>query len=143
MASISQFSFKLSFNKELTFLLSDFFQCFFYWVSGSKSIDFEITIISFNGFFALTVFNLGEYRRQATEAYKSHDFFRPDNTEAMALREKVALDALEDACEWIEISWVKILYYLFKVYDFTLFLFEKCLAFDLRTDRDAEVAKWQ
>jgi 6-phosphofructo-2-kinase/fructose-2,6-biphosphatase 2 len=47
---------------------------------------------------------LGEYRRQATEAYKSHDFFRPDNTEAMALREKVALDALEDACEWIEIS---------------------------------------
>jgi hypothetical protein len=39
----------------------------------------------------------------------------------MALREKVALDALEDACEWIEISWVNILYYLFKVYDFTCF----------------------
>ncbi|XP_032776651.1 6-phosphofructo-2-kinase/fructose-2,6-bisphosphatase 1 isoform X1 [Daphnia magna] len=48
------------------------------------------------------VFNLGEYRRQATEAYKSNDFFRPDNTEAMALRERVAVDALEDACEWIE-----------------------------------------
>lgn len=63
-----------------------------------------MTIISFNGFLASTVFNLGEYRRQATEAYKSHDFFRPDNTEAMALRERVALDALEDACEWIEIS---------------------------------------
>lgn len=48
------------------------------------------------------MFNLGEYRRQATEAYKNHDFFRPDNTEAMALRERVALDALEDAIEWIE-----------------------------------------
>lgn len=46
------------------------------------------------------VFNVGEYRRQATEAYKSHDFFRPDNTEAMAVRSKCALDALEDMCKW-------------------------------------------
>ena len=30
------------------------------------------------------VFNLGEYRRQATEAYKNHEFFKPDNAEAMA-----------------------------------------------------------
>ncbi|XP_022693467.1 6-phosphofructo-2-kinase/fructose-2,6-bisphosphatase-like isoform X5 [Varroa jacobsoni] len=48
------------------------------------------------------VFNVGEYRRQATEAYKSHDFFRPDNTEAMAVRSKCALDALEDMCKWLE-----------------------------------------
>ncbi|GFR04583.1 hypothetical protein TNCT_358302 [Trichonephila clavata] len=32
------------------------------------------------------VFNVGEYRRLATEAYKSHDFFRPENTAAMAIR---------------------------------------------------------
>ena len=50
----------------------------------------------------ILVFNLGEYRRQATEAYKSHDFFRPDNTEAMAIRSKVAMDALQDVCDWIE-----------------------------------------
>ena len=48
------------------------------------------------------MFNLGEYRRQATEAYKTHEFFRPDNAEAMALRSRVALDALKDACDWIE-----------------------------------------
>ena len=55
-------------------------------------------LFSFSG----TVFNLGEYRRQATEAYKTHEFFRPDNAEAMALRSRVALDALKDACDWIE-----------------------------------------
>lgn len=48
------------------------------------------------------VFNVGEYRRQATEAYKSHDFFRPDNMEAMAIRNKCAIDALEDMCKWLE-----------------------------------------
>ncbi|XP_075525748.1 6-phosphofructo-2-kinase/fructose-2,6-biphosphatase isoform X2 [Dermacentor variabilis] len=48
------------------------------------------------------VFNVGEYRRQATEAYRSHDFFRADNAEAMAIRSKCALDALEDMCKWLE-----------------------------------------
>lgn len=48
------------------------------------------------------VFNVGEYRRQATEAYKSHDFFRADNAQAMAIRSKCALDALEDMCKWLE-----------------------------------------
>lgn len=48
------------------------------------------------------VFNVGEYRRLATEAYKSHDFFRPDNMQAMAIRNKCALDALEDVCKWLE-----------------------------------------
>ncbi|XP_071037498.1 6-phosphofructo-2-kinase/fructose-2,6-bisphosphatase isoform X4 [Parasteatoda tepidariorum] len=48
------------------------------------------------------VFNVGEYRRSATEAYKNHDFFRPDNASAMAIRNKCALDALEDACKWLE-----------------------------------------
>ncbi|XP_054723886.1 6-phosphofructo-2-kinase/fructose-2,6-bisphosphatase 1-like isoform X2 [Uloborus diversus] len=47
------------------------------------------------------VFNVGEYRRLATEAYKSHDFFRPDNVIAMAIRNKCALDALEDVCQWL------------------------------------------
>ncbi|GFT78858.1 hypothetical protein NPIL_532081 [Nephila pilipes] len=47
------------------------------------------------------VFNVGEYRRLATEAYKSHDFFRPDNAAAMAIRNKCALEALEDVCTWL------------------------------------------
>uniref|UniRef100_T1JAT7 6-phosphofructo-2-kinase domain-containing protein n=1 Tax=Strigamia maritima TaxID=126957 RepID=T1JAT7_STRMM len=50
------------------------------------------------------VFNVGEYRRKATEAYKNHDFFRPDNSEAMAIRNKCALDALEDVCKWLKES---------------------------------------
>lgn len=47
------------------------------------------------------VYNLGEYRRSATSAYKSHEFFRPDNQEAMAIRTECALRALEDACKWL------------------------------------------
>ncbi|GFU12519.1 hypothetical protein NPIL_661261 [Nephila pilipes] len=48
------------------------------------------------------VFNVGEYRRQATEAYKNHSFFDPNNREALAIRSKCALDALEDMCQWLE-----------------------------------------
>ncbi|XP_052823200.1 6-phosphofructo-2-kinase/fructose-2,6-bisphosphatase isoform X4 [Octopus bimaculoides] len=43
------------------------------------------------------VFNVGEYRRAATDKYKSHDFFRPDNKEALEIRHKCALLAIEDA----------------------------------------------
>nr|CAD7395030.1 unnamed protein product [Timema cristinae] len=48
------------------------------------------------------VFNLGEYRRQVTTAYKNHDFFRPDNKEAMVIRTQCAIDAMKDVCEWLE-----------------------------------------
>ena len=48
------------------------------------------------------MFNLGEYRRHATTAYKSHDFFRPDNQQAMALRTQCALEALQDVIGWLE-----------------------------------------
>ncbi|XP_069683404.1 6-phosphofructo-2-kinase/fructose-2,6-bisphosphatase 1 isoform X1 [Periplaneta americana] len=48
------------------------------------------------------VFNLGEYRRHATSAYKSHEFFRPDNREAMAIRTQCAMEALHDVCAWLE-----------------------------------------
>ncbi|XP_065558084.1 6-phosphofructo-2-kinase/fructose-2,6-bisphosphatase-like isoform X2 [Artemia franciscana] len=48
------------------------------------------------------VFNLGEYRRHTTDAYKTHDFFRQDNEEAMAIRAKCCLDALTDVCNWLE-----------------------------------------
>ncbi|KAK9501216.1 hypothetical protein O3M35_011972 [Rhynocoris fuscipes] len=48
------------------------------------------------------VFNLGEYRRHATTAYKSHEFFRAENREAMAIRTQCCLDALQDVCKWLE-----------------------------------------
>uniref|UniRef100_A0A674D5D3 6-phosphofructo-2-kinase/fructose-2,6-bisphosphatase-like n=1 Tax=Salmo trutta TaxID=8032 RepID=A0A674D5D3_SALTR len=32
------------------------------------------------------VFNVGQYRRDATQSYKSYEFFRPDNQEAMKIR---------------------------------------------------------
>lgn len=48
------------------------------------------------------VFNVGEYRRKATEQYKSHEFFDPKNEEAMKIREKCAQDALEDVCAWLD-----------------------------------------
>jgi len=48
------------------------------------------------------VFNVGEYRRQATTLYRNHDFFRAGNTEAMALRVAVANQALNDTLDWLE-----------------------------------------
>lgn len=49
----------------------------------------------------ISVFNLGEYRRHKTTAYKNHEFFRPDNEEAMALRAQCAIEALQDVCQWL------------------------------------------
>uniref|UniRef100_A0AAQ4S9D3 6-phosphofructo-2-kinase/fructose-2,6-bisphosphatase 2 n=1 Tax=Gasterosteus aculeatus aculeatus TaxID=481459 RepID=A0AAQ4S9D3_GASAC len=40
------------------------------------------------------VFNLGVYRREAVRAYKSYDFFRHDNEEAMKIRKHQALDGV-------------------------------------------------
>lgn len=48
------------------------------------------------------VFNVGEYRRKATDSYKSNDFFRPDNVEAMGIRKKCAIMALNDLCSWLQ-----------------------------------------
>lgn len=45
---------------------------------------------------------MGEYRRHATTAYQCHEFFRPDNIKAMAIRTQCAMDALKDVCQWLE-----------------------------------------
>ncbi|CAM9957509.1 unnamed protein product [Lampetra planeri] len=42
------------------------------------------------------VFNVGMYRRQATDSYRSFEFFRHDNEEAMTIRKQCALTALND-----------------------------------------------
>ncbi|XP_069798389.1 6-phosphofructo-2-kinase/fructose-2,6-bisphosphatase 2-like isoform X2 [Narcine bancroftii] len=42
------------------------------------------------------VFNLGQYRREAVKTYKSYEFFRHDNTEAMKIRKECAIAALKD-----------------------------------------------
>ncbi|KAB7504915.1 6-phosphofructo-2-kinase/fructose-2,6-bisphosphatase [Armadillidium nasatum] len=47
------------------------------------------------------VFNVGEYRRRSTSLYTNHNFFRPDNAEAMCLRELCAMNALKDVCNWL------------------------------------------
>lgn len=52
-------------------------------------------------YFIILVFNLGEYRRHKTTAYKNHDFFRPDNAEAMVIRTQCAIEALKDVCDWL------------------------------------------
>lgn len=54
--------------------LCSFMYCFF----------FPLTEWVLALFFA--VFNLGVYRREAVKAYKSYDFFRHDNEEAMKIR---------------------------------------------------------
>ncbi|XP_015197670.1 6-phosphofructo-2-kinase/fructose-2,6-bisphosphatase 2 isoform X2 [Lepisosteus oculatus] len=47
------------------------------------------------------VFNLGVYRREAVKAYKSYDFFRHDNREAMKIRKQCALVALQDVKSYL------------------------------------------
>ncbi|XP_030623853.1 6-phosphofructo-2-kinase/fructose-2,6-bisphosphatase 1 isoform X2 [Chanos chanos] len=42
-----------------------------------------------------SVFNLGQYRREAVR-YKNYEFFRPDNEEAMKIRRACASNALKD-----------------------------------------------
>ncbi|XP_061112748.1 6-phosphofructo-2-kinase/fructose-2,6-bisphosphatase-like isoform X4 [Conger conger] len=46
------------------------------------------------------VFNLGQYRREAVQTYKTFEFFRPDNEEAMKIRSACALAALKDICTY-------------------------------------------
>ncbi|XP_061551715.1 6-phosphofructo-2-kinase/fructose-2,6-bisphosphatase 1-like isoform X2 [Phycodurus eques] len=46
------------------------------------------------------VFNVGQYRRDATRAYSSFEFFKPDNAEAMTIRKACAIAALKDVCDY-------------------------------------------
>ncbi|XP_078803899.1 6-phosphofructo-2-kinase/fructose-2,6-bisphosphatase 2 isoform X2 [Oryzias latipes] len=46
-------------------------------------------------------FNLGVYRREAVRSYKSYDFFRHDNEEAMKIRKQCALVALQDVKSYL------------------------------------------
>ncbi|GAA6111162.1 6-phosphofructo-2-kinase/fructose-2,6-bisphosphatase-like isoform X1, partial [Tachysurus ichikawai] len=46
------------------------------------------------------VFNVGQYRREAVQSYKSFEFFRPDNEEAMKIRKACALAALNDVATY-------------------------------------------
>lgn len=66
-------------------------------------------------FYWILVFNLGEYRRQATRAYRNHEFFRLDNQEALAIRNKCAQDALEDVIRWIEGGGEVAVSYMYKI----------------------------
>lgn len=45
-----------------------------------------VIVVVLMSFVHLAVFNLGVYRREAVRAYKSYDFFRHDNEEAMRIR---------------------------------------------------------
>uniref|UniRef100_A0A9J8AB80 6-phosphofructo-2-kinase/fructose-2,6-bisphosphatase 2 n=1 Tax=Cyprinus carpio carpio TaxID=630221 RepID=A0A9J8AB80_CYPCA len=47
------------------------------------------------------VFNLGVYRREAVQSYKSFDFFRHDNEEAMKIRKQCAIVALQDVKSYL------------------------------------------
>ena len=50
----------------------------------------------------LAVFNVGQYRREATDHYRNHEFFKQDNKEAMEIREYVDLCSLQCSCSWAE-----------------------------------------
>ncbi|CAM4878934.1 unnamed protein product [Rotaria socialis] len=48
------------------------------------------------------VFNVGDYRRDAVKGYAGKEFFDPDNTEAVAIRNLCAQNALEDMCNYLQ-----------------------------------------
>ncbi|XP_013887639.1 6-phosphofructo-2-kinase/fructose-2,6-bisphosphatase [Austrofundulus limnaeus] len=47
------------------------------------------------------VFNVGQYRREATQSFNSYKFFKPDNTEAMKIRNACVNAALKDVCDYL------------------------------------------
>ncbi|KAJ8269196.1 hypothetical protein COCON_G00118030 [Conger conger] len=47
------------------------------------------------------VFNVGEYRREAVKEYSSYDFFKPDNQDALKIRQQCALAALSDVKSYL------------------------------------------
>ncbi|PWA29451.1 hypothetical protein CCH79_00017098 [Gambusia affinis] len=47
------------------------------------------------------VFNVGQYRREATRSYNSYEFFKPDNAEAMKIRSACVNTALQDVCDYL------------------------------------------
>jgi len=50
----------------------------------------------------ISVFTVSEYRRKFVEQYDSHDLFRADNHEAMEIRKKSSVAAMEDAAHWLK-----------------------------------------
>ncbi|CAM4897563.1 unnamed protein product [Rotaria socialis] len=48
------------------------------------------------------LFNVGDYRRDAVKGYTDKDFFDPDNTEAVAIRNLCAQHVLEDMCNYLQ-----------------------------------------
>jgi len=50
----------------------------------------------------ISVFTVSEYRRKFVEQYDSHDLFRADNHEAMEIRKKSSVAAMEDAAQWLK-----------------------------------------
>ena len=50
----------------------------------------------------VSVFTVSEYRRKLEEQYDSHDLFRADNHEAMEIRKKSSVAAMEDAAQWLK-----------------------------------------
>eukprot|EP00123_Amoebidium_parasiticum_P016633 comp23526_c0_seq2/m.39546 comp23526_c0_seq2/g.39546 ORF comp23526_c0_seq2/g.39546 comp23526_c0_seq2/m.39546 type:complete len:664 (-) comp23526_c0_seq2:87-2078(-) len=48
------------------------------------------------------VFNIGSYRRDRLGSFHSHDFFRADNPEGLAARQRMCELALDDLRQWME-----------------------------------------
>ncbi|CAF4209066.1 unnamed protein product [Rotaria sp. Silwood2] len=48
------------------------------------------------------VFNVGDYRRDAVKVYAGKEFFDPNNSEAVAIRNQCAENALEDMCDFLQ-----------------------------------------
>lgn len=65
-------------------------QACFLWQHSTGRTGLAASASGLTGFmtfvFLLPVFNLGVYRREAVKSYKSFDFFRHDNEEAMEIR---------------------------------------------------------
>ncbi len=48
------------------------------------------------------IFNVGNYRRERIGQHKPASFFDPNNSEGTQARQKVAMEALEDALRWLK-----------------------------------------
>eukprot|EP00126_Sphaerothecum_destruens_P003609 Sdes_comp17375_c0_seq1m6583 len=57
------------------------------------------------------VFNVGEYRRQVAGADRTHEFFDPANISANEIRNKCAMNALQDLFQWLESPASRVAFY--------------------------------
>ncbi|KAH8862419.1 6-phosphofructo-2-kinase/fructose-2,6-bisphosphatase [Schistosoma japonicum] len=80
------------------------------------------------------VFNVGAYRRLQMKDYNDHSYFSNENNEAVALRQKIASEALDDLISWLtsEVGEIAVFDATNTTRERRLWIMERCKAHNLQ-----------